>query len=77
MAVKIRLTLTGKRNMRSFRIVAIDQKERRDGKAIEYLGYYDPNNKKVPVKVDNERLAYWTSKGAFVTDAVKKLIKNQ
>ena len=72
MAVKIRLKVTGKRNARTFRIVAVDESKKREGKVIEELGWINPNATP-PSHVNSERLVYWQKVGAQVTEAVKKL----
>lgn len=73
--VKIRLSRTGKRNAPSYRIVVMDSRRKRDGRVIETLGFYDPKTKPKTVKFDQKRLDYWLSKGAQLTETVKKLIK--
>ncbi|MFW6143593.1 MAG: 30S ribosomal protein S16, partial [Patescibacteria group bacterium] len=54
--LKIRLKRTGKRNAPSYRIVVMDSKKPRDGKAIEELGYYNPAKDPDRVEIDEERL---------------------
>lgn len=73
--LKIRLTQTGTTNRKTYRIIAIEEGKRRDGKAIENLGYFNPLVKPPQIVVDRERIAYWQSKGAQVTPAVEKLLK--
>ncbi len=73
--LKIRLSQTGTTNRKSYRIVAIDESKRRDGKQVEILGFYNPLVKPAQVKIDTKRVDYWVSKGAQVTEAVAKLIK--
>jgi small subunit ribosomal protein S16 len=73
--LKIRLTQTGTTNRKSYRIIAIEEGKRRDGKAIENLGYFNPLVKPPQIVVNRERIAYWQSKGAQVTPAVEKLLK--
>ena len=54
----------------------IDQKDRRDGRCLERLGSYDPNLETSDrIKLDIERLDYWVSKGAQMSDRVKLLKK--
>ena len=72
--VKIRLTQTGKRNALHYRIIAIEDSKRRDGEAIEILGYYNPLVKPAQISLKKDRIAYWVSVGAIVTDSVKKLM---
>jgi len=73
--VKIRLTQTGKRNAKQYRIIAIEEGKRRDGQAIEILGYYNPLVKPVQISLKKDRIDYWVSVGAVLTDSVKKLLK--
>lgn len=72
--VKIRLTQTGSKNRKTYRIIAIDESKRRDGEALEIIGHYNPLVKPAEITVNQERLDYWTAHGAQVTDAVKKII---
>lgn len=73
--VKIRLTVTGKRNARTYRVVAIDESKRRDGRSIEQLGYYNPLVTPPQVVLKRDRIAYWQSVGAQLSPTVEKLMK--
>jgi small subunit ribosomal protein S16 len=73
--VKIRLTQTGKKNALQYRIIAIEDSKRRDGDAIEILGYYNPMVKPAQITLKKDRIDYWVSVGAVITDSVKKLMK--
>ena len=73
MAVVLRLKRTGAKNNSCFRIVAMDKKSARDGKAIEELGFYDPRQKNENCNL--ERAEYWLSVGAQPSDTVKSIIK--
>jgi len=75
--VKIRLTQTGMRNAKKYRIVAIEESKRRDGKAIEILGHYDPLVTPAHIVLKKDRIDYWISVGAVVTDSVKKLLETK
>ncbi len=75
MSVKIRLSRIGKKNSPVYRIVATDSRKKRDGACIENLGTYNPINHKFE-QFHTERISYWISQGAVVSDAVKKLQKN-
>ena len=66
--VRVRLKRTGTRNAVCFRVVVMDQRSSRDGRAIEELGYYNPRTKEE--KINLERLAYWKSVGAAASDVV-------
>ena len=73
--VKIRLTQTGTTNRKTYRIIAIEEGKRRDGKAIENLGHFNPLVKPPEIVLDRQRISYWVSKGAQVTPAVSNLLK--
>ncbi len=77
MAVKIRLSRTGKRNAPSYRIVAVDSRSPRDGRALEILGHYNPSMSPPSFGINKERLEYWQSVGAQTTEAVEKLLKGE
>lgn len=73
MSVKIRLRVVGKRKQHSYRIVAIESRNPRDGKYLEQLGWYNPRSKEL--QIDEEGIKKWQDKGAILTDAVKALLK--
>ena len=75
MAVRIRLSRVGATKRPSYRVVAIDSRRPRDGRALEILGYYDPLTEPATVQIDAERFAVWVGKGALPSDTVAKLIK--
>ncbi len=77
MAVRIRMKLMGRKHRPYYRIVAIDAKQPRDGRVIEELGSYDPMVKKTEdrVKLNLERVDYWTGVGALPSDNVAVLVK--
>ncbi len=78
MAAKIRLRRTGTTNLALFRIVVADARAPRDGRFIETLGHYDPRKEgKEKVVIDVERMKYWLSVGAQMTEAVEPLVKLQ
>jgi len=69
----IRLTRMGRKKMPFYRIVVTDSRKRRDGGWIESIGHYNPMIKENNLTVDMERLNYWTSVGAQMSDRVKKI----
>ena len=75
MAVRIRLSRVGATKRPSYRVVAIDSRRPRDGRALEILGFYDPLTKPATVQIDAARFAAWVGKGALPSDTVAKLIK--
>lgn len=75
MAVRIRLSRVGATKRPSYRVVAIDSRRPRDGRALEILGFYDPLTEPATVKIDTARYAAWVANGASPSDTVAKLIK--
>ena len=75
MAVKIRLKRLGKIRSPHYRIVIMDARTKRDGRAIEEIGIYHPKNDPSVVRVDSERAQYWLGVGAQPTEAVVALFK--
>lgn len=73
MAVSIRLKRTGSKNNSCFRIVVMDKKTSRDGRAVEMLGFYDPRHK--DEKVDLARADYWIGTGAQPSETVEGILK--
>ena len=72
--VKVRLTRTGARKQPHYRIVVADERSPRDGRFIENIGLFDPRAEPELVRVDDERLQYWLSKGARPTRTVAQLL---
>lgn len=77
MSVKIRLSRTGKKNAPSYRIVAVASRSPRDGRPLEILGHYNPSMTPPSFEVSKERLEYWQSVGAQMTEAVEKLLEGK
>jgi small subunit ribosomal protein S16 len=75
MAVRIRLKRIGAKNNPAYRIVVADGRSPRDGKFIEELGTYLPQNKGENFKMDLERAKYWLSKGALPTETVASFLR--
>lgn len=75
MAVKIKLKRLGKIRNPQYRIVVADAKSRRNGRAIEEIGIYQPKLEPSLIQVNSERAQYWLSVGAQPTDAVLVLLK--
>ena len=71
MAVRIRMKRTGGTNNSCYRVVVMDQCAQRDGKAIEEIGFYNPNSKVETLKVD--RYDYWVSVGAQPSETVQSV----
>jgi small subunit ribosomal protein S16 len=77
MAVTIRLMRFGKRKQPSYRVVAIDKRKKRDGSYLEKVGFYNPMTEPATLELDQEKLNSWIAKGAQLSDAVRKLLKNK
>lgn len=75
MSVKIRLSRVGKKSKPSYRIVAVDESKKRDGRIIEILGTYDPIPTISAINLKKERIEYWLKTGAKPTDTVRHLLK--
>ena len=74
--VRIRLSRGGAKKRPYYHIVVMDQRDRRDGRSLERIGSYDPAlETQDRIKIDIERLEYWVSKGAQISDRVKYLKK--
>ena len=75
MAVKIKLQRLGKIRAPFYRIIVSDARTRRDGKAIETIGRYNPMTEPSLIEVDSDRAQHWLKVGAQPTDAVKHLLE--
>jgi len=73
MATVIRMTRMGRKKKPFYRVVVTDSRKRRDGGWIEELGYYNPMTEPKTVKLNDERLTYWVSVGAKMSDTVKRI----
>ncbi|MBR1623399.1 MAG: 30S ribosomal protein S16 [Pseudobutyrivibrio sp.] len=75
MAVKIRLKRMGQKKRPIYRIVVADARAPRDGRNIDEIGTYDPNQEPAAVKVDAEAAKKWIANGAKPTETVARLFK--
>ena len=75
MAVKIRLRRMGKKKAPFYRVVVADSRSPRDGKFIDEIGTYDPNQDPSVFKFDVEKAKQWLANGAKPTETVGKLLK--
>ena len=75
--VVIRLARGGAKKRPFFNIVAADSRNRRDGRFIERVGFYNPvaSGAEVGLSVNAERLAYWQQQGAQLSPTVARLVK--
>lgn len=75
MAVRIRLTRVGATKRPAYRVIAIDQRRPRDGRALEILGYYDPLTEPATVQLETAKISAWLGKGAQPSDTVVRLMR--
>ena len=76
MAVKMRLRRMGKKKTPFYRVVVADSRSPRDGRFIDEIGFYDPNEEPSVIKFDEEAAKKWLANGAQPTERVAKLLKN-
>ena len=77
MSACIRLRRIGKNPKKRyfFRISVFSKRKSRDSRSIEELGYYDPSKEPELIKINKQRLGYWLSCGAQMSEKVKNLVK--
>ncbi len=75
MSTKIRLKRNGRKKKPFYRVIVIDSREKRDGRSIEDLGWFDPLKDLVSLKL--ERFNYWCGVGAIPSERVLSLAKKQ
>ena len=74
MAVRIRLTRVGATKRPAYRVIAIDKRRSRDGRALEILGFYDPLTEPATVQLETDKIKAWIGKGAQPSETVVKLM---
>ena len=77
--VTIRLARGGAKKRPFYHVVVTDSRNRRDGRYIERIGFFNPvaTGEEVRLKIDTERAQYWVGQGAKASDRVSKLLKEQ
>lgn len=74
MAVKLRLTRTGRHDDPFYRIVVADSRYSRDGRCIEQIGYYDPSKGIANAVINEETAIKWLNTGAQYSDTIKAIL---
>lgn len=74
MAVKLRLTRIGSKKRAFFRVVAANSDSRRDGRPLEFLGWYNPHSNPAQIQIDTDKVQQWIDRGAQPTDTVRSLL---
>lgn len=75
MSLVIRLTKLGKKGESKYRFIVKEKRDRRDGQAVEILGWLEKTAKGNKMEVKKDRVAYWVSVGAKMSDTVYKLLQ--
>ncbi|MBW4039538.1 MAG: 30S ribosomal protein S16 [Acidobacteria bacterium] len=71
----IRLARVGARKQPHYRIVVIEKDRARNGRSVEVVGTYNPRTEPTTIEIKHDRVDYWTSKGAQLSETVAKLLK--
>lgn len=72
--IKLRLARFGKKGAPTYRIIAIHARTKRQGRALDYIGHYNPRTQPSTIEVDKDKATEWLNKGAQPTDTVKSLL---
>ena len=70
----IRLSRTGARKQPHYRVVVIEKERARNGRPVEVVGTYNPRTNPASIELKRERIDYWVSKGAKMSDRVGKIV---
>jgi small subunit ribosomal protein S16 len=70
----IRLARMGARKQPHYRVIIIEKERARNGRALEVVGTYNPRTNPASVELKRERIDYWVSKGAQMSDRVSKIV---
>ena len=72
--VKIRLLRAGARSKPFYRLVAIDERRQRDGRALAQLGTYDPKRNPAAIQIDLAGVEHWVGRGARLSETARSLV---
>ena len=70
----IRLARIGARKQPYYRVVVIDKERARNGRSVEVVGLYNPRTSPATINLKRDRIDYWVSKGAQLSDTVRRLL---
>ena len=73
----IRFTVTGRRGERKYRVVVKEKRSKRQGDAIDYLGFYEKKIGSVTKNIDLEKVKYWMSRGAQMSPSVRAVVESE
>lgn len=77
MSITIRLSRVGRKNLPAYKIVVAQTRDKRNGKALDVIGHYNPSMNPASFNIDKEKFEDWKGKGALVSEAVQKLVKGE
>ncbi|MFA6981661.1 MAG: 30S ribosomal protein S16 [Patescibacteria group bacterium] len=77
MSLKIRLSRFGKTNAPTYKVVVSETKDKRNGRAVDIIGHFNPLKTPVEVQIDKDKLQNWKKNGAQTTPAVDKLLEGK
>ena len=73
----IRLSRRGARKQPVYRVVVIEKERATDGRSVEIVGLYNPRTTPATIELKRDRIQYWVSKGAQMSERVQKLFEKQ
>ena len=73
----IRLARVGARKQPQYRVVVIEKDRARNGRSIEVVGTYNPRSTPASIQFKRDRVDYWRSKGAQLSDTVGRLLAKE
>jgi len=76
MALTLRLYRVGKKGHPTYKLVAVNRRHKSNGDYIESIGTYDPHAKSDNLKMIKDRYEYWVSRGAIISEGLRKLLKS-
>lgn len=72
----IRLSRIGRKGEAKYKIIVKEKRSKRDGSAVDVIGYYEKGIRDVKKSINSDKLSYWKSKGAKLSQAVENLLVN-
>jgi len=76
MSVRIRLRRMGKKKSPSYRLAVVDSRVKRDGRFVEFVGYYNPMTQPPKMKLEEEKIIGWLKNGATLSDTVGSILRD-
>jgi len=76
-AVTLRLKRCGSKGRPFYRVVAMDSRKKRNGRAIEVVGTYNPMDDPPSIRLNLDRLEHWYQCGAQASETVQRLVRQQ